>query len=144
MWWICRVKKILCAEKKNPWETRHFPRRWEKRKKIRKRSTEKKNFTGLHSDWTNLSVNRKLVRLEDASSYDGPLPHVQAGVQSGRTSPPAWARVDSCLCVPRTSPEEPQNQRKVNSVHHVGSNSPKEPEFLYYPAKSRKLGFFSQ
>ena len=71
-------------------------------------------------------------------------PMCKAGVQSGRTSLPAWAKVDSCLCVPRTSPEEPQNQSKVNSVHHVGTNSLKEPEFLYHPAKSRKLGFFSQ
>lgn len=35
---------------------------------------------GLHSDWTDLSVNCTLVRLEDASSCDGPLPRVQAGV----------------------------------------------------------------
>ena len=40
--------------------------------------------------------------------------------------------------------KEPQNQTEVNSVHHIGSNILKEPEFLYYPAKSRKLGFFSQ
>ena len=39
------MNKILCAEKKNAWETRHFPRRWEKRKKIRKRSTEKKKIS---------------------------------------------------------------------------------------------------
>lgn len=40
--------------------------------------------------------------------------------------------------------KEPQNRREVNSVHHIGGNILKEPEFLYYPAKSRKLGFFSQ
>lgn len=54
---------------------------------------------GLHSDWANVSVNHKLVRLEDASSYDGPLPHANAGDLSLR-----WPSGSPFYHTPRQGP----------------------------------------